>query len=644
MQLLALLTSLALVCRLSSGFFGPVVVRKTSVIGTSRRIPPSLLTAGMSAGGDGDGAAVSPKRGRKSKANKVAELVAQGMDDSDAVAMVEAQSMGIPRKAKEGKGKGKDKDKGKGKGMGKGKGTSGSKLARDNMKLLDVGDEDGDGDDDGREVGQTGAKGISMGLDLDADLAALEEKLGILGDTDFSMDISSESRSAMEAISEDDLKEAIRSVQSGGGMEGMDEFLKMVESGEAAGDPPQRLQRPEGTEGTEGTEGVAPALDSVYITGKDVVAVVAVATDGVVVDAEAEVKAGADPIKKRRGRPPATVAATTAAAAATATTSNAGEHPVVIDGKVLDGDEFDLGVDPPPLEEFRRLMESLGPDNIFEDDSDDEGGASSWGGPSGGGDGRRLGELNEDELAALTAEVQKELADEDLPILRNLQERGWYPKVYAGGKPEREPANPAGPPGTFVDNTKNIGVIKSRDREEGGSGLSAKAQKMVEHYRLPADAASPWRVQIVSVVTNSSRNSTALSMVNKVYDVIKEGTGDDPRINYQTVCYSFADDEPFDELEDSVQMWLESYNTYHLIDGAACKEVFGCIMPHIVLGEKNLAAIVDKVKFALDEDSMGGSNLTPRLRRVRLRGGAAHMTTGFNTEHLDAEFSVVSVR
>jgi len=574
-----------------------------------------LLTAAMSAGGDGNGAAASPKRGRKRKADKVAELVAQGMDNSDAAAMVEAQSASIPRKAKDSK--------------GKGKGASGSKLARDDVKMFG----NGDGDGDGRVVGQTGAKGISTGtcFDLDADLAALEAKLGSLGDTDFSMDISSESRSAMEAISEDDLKEAIRSVQSGGGMEGMDEFLKMVESGESAGDLP---------EGAEGTEGVVPALESVEFAGKNVVSVVAAATEVTQVVAE--------PVKKRRGRPPApttatgTATATTGAATASTAAGNAGE-PVVIGGKVLDGDDFDLVVDPPPLEEFRRLMESLGPDNIFEDDSDDEG-ASSWGGPSGDGDGRGLDELDEDELAALTAEVQKELAEEGRPIPRSLQERGWYPKVYAGGKPEREPANPAGPPGTFDDNTKHIGVIKSKDREEGGNGLSAEAQKMVEHYRLPADEASPWRVQIVSVVTNSSRNSTALSMVDKVYDVIKEGTGNDPRIKYQTVCYSFSDDEPFDELEDSVQMWLESYNTYHLIDGAACKEVFGAIMPHIILGERNLAAIVDKVKFALEEDGMGGSNLTPRLRRVRLRGGAAQMTTGFNTEHLDAEFSVVSVR
>ena len=41
---------------------------------------------------------------------------------------------------------------------------------------------------------------------------------------------------------------------------------------------------------------------------------------------------------------------------------------------------------------------------------------------------------------------------------------------------------------------------------------------------------------------------------------------------------------------------------------------------------------------------MGGALLTPRMRRVRVRGGAGEMIMGFNTEKLDSEFSVVSVR
>ena len=67
-------------------------------------------------------------------------------------------------------------------------------------------------------------------------------------------------------------------------------------------------------------------------------------------------------------------------------------------------------------------------------------------------------------------------------------------------------------------------------------------------------------------------------------------------------------------------------------------------MPHIMLSENNLNAIVKQVQWALSEDSLNGCLLTPRLRRMRFRGGASEMIMGYNTEHLDSEFSVVSVR
>ena len=151
-------------------------------------------------------------------------------------------------------------------------------------------------------------------------------------------------------------------------------------------------------------------------------------------------------------------------------------------------------------------------------------------------------------------------------------------------------------------------------------------------------------MQIVSVVTNSSANSTALDMVQKVYAHLRAGTDNDPRVSYQVLCFTQEDDQPVEELFDSVQMWSEGYNTYHLIDGKAMQEAWGAIMPHIMLSPKNLDAVLAQVKWALYEDEMNGALLTPRLRRVRFRGGAQEMTTSFNTEHLESEFSVVSVR
>jgi hypothetical protein len=102
--------------------------------------------------------------------------------------------------------------------------------------------------------------------------------------------------------------------------------------------------------------------------------------------------------------------------------------------------------------------------------------------------------------------------------------------------------------------------------------------------------------------------------------------------------------QPFPVLKDKIHMWCEGYNTYHLIDGAAMHESWGRLMPDILLSKGNLAAVLDKVRWALYEDTMGGTLLSPRMRRTRLRGGAQEMDGGYNTQVLDSEFSVVSVR
>lgn len=51
-----------------------------------------------------------------------------------------------------------------------------------------------------------------------------------------------------------------------------------------------------------------------------------------------------------------------------------------------------------------------------------------------------------------------------------------------------------------------------------------------------------------------------------------------------------------------------------------------------------------QVRWALNEDELGGALLSPRMRRIRVRGGAQEMIMGYNTEELDVEFSTVSVR
>jgi hypothetical protein len=91
-------------------------------------------------------------------------------------------------------------------------------------------------------------------------------------------------------------------------------------------------------------------------------------------------------------------------------------------------------------------------------------------------------------------------------------------------------------------------------------------------------------------------------------------------------------------------MWLESYNTYHLIDGLAMKEAWGGINPDIVLAPKNLQAILDQVRWALAEDANEGALLSPRFRAIRLEGGAHTLRMGYNAQSLDDEYSVVNTR
>lgn len=67
----------------------------------------------------------------------------------------------------------------------------------------------------------------------------------------------------------------------------------------------------------------------------------------------------------------------------------------------------------------------------------------------------------------------------------------------------------------------------------------------------------------------------------------------------------------FEGLHKSFQMWLESYNVYHLIDGHSQLMQWGSIMPHILNSPKNREALAAKVMYALEEDSLDTLSLSP---------------------------------
>jgi hypothetical protein len=522
----------------------------------------------------------------------------------------------------------KTKTKSKTEAKAKGKGRPKSKPVEDNDVLVSTSvDTDIDLEYSSSTEIYTGQDKTSemapLGMDnLDKDLAELEADFGQMGEQFVGWDINEDSRSALESISQDDLRDALESLSSkskGASGGGMDDFLSQLKIGDAntninVNDDDINVHLPipdtdtdtDTNERTSTSVGVGAGGLSTNSLDMKQVSVLNANTN-----AEADTESSALPVKRGRGRPKKVPDEVLSTSMVNKNGYNTNE--------IKDTSEIDAQAS--PREEFLSLYKIVGPksknDDLVRSYTVEQ---------------KELEDLSEDEFLALKAAVEREIEEDDKPIPLNVQEKGWYPKKYNGGKPQREPALPVGP----GDNThfkKNTGLAKPN-----------KTFAKEEFYQSPADEPSDWRVQIVSVVTNSSTNSTALDMVDKVYDYIKKGTDNDPRIQYQTICYTFADGEPFDELEDSIQMWLESYNTYHLIDGAAMKEVWGGIMPHIVLGEHNLEAVLDRVKYALVEDTMGGAILTPRLRRVRLRGGASEMKTGFNTEHLDSEFAVVSVR
>ena len=89
--------------------------------------------------------------------------------------------------------------------------------------------------------------------------------------------------------------------------------------------------------------------------------------------------------------------------------------------------------------------------------------------------------------------------------------KAWLPLVYEGGKSSRVVSKPE--------------IAKSLD------------WWLIDHEgAAPAD----WRVQVISVVTNSSNvNTTALEMVQMVYGHIQKclTPEEKERINFQILCY-----------------------------------------------------------------------------------------------------------
>jgi hypothetical protein len=252
---------------------------------------------------------------------------------------------------------------------------------------------------------------------------------------------------------------------------------------------------------------------------------------------------------------------------------------------------------------------------------------------------------------------------------------------------------------SFDDNNANTDNTQSSSSSSSSLmqalGLSdASLSLLIERQHGEMTQAARTRVKVVAAVSGSAdpAANSDLRAALRVFEHIKLGLRqqndddddrDDGLVEFETIVYNSghdnsSNDDNDDSINDSssdssdseggevvvtstaatdsnsdsgvseglggvLQMWAEGYNTHHLVDGFAMRSAWGGVNEDILLSEGNLAAILDRVRWALKEGDQGAM-LTERLRAVRLRGGAKEMAMGFNTDQLEAEYSVVSVR
>lgn len=191
-------------------------------------------------------------------------------------------------------------------------------------------------------------------------------------------------------------------------------------------------------------------------------------------------------------------------------------------------------MDPPPLEDFRRLMESLGPESMFEEDV--------------------FYDENYERIEGRPEAVEQDLFEE---LDWSEEEQYVLPYKYEGGDPKKsfKKAVSSGKSreinlqlgeSTLLDEDVSEGEVLDQDEVEGSY------EDELDWDLYAHEEPSPCRVLIVSVVTNSTQNSTALEYVQKVYDYLREGTNHDKRIHYQTICLAYDNGQVIAKLFQTV--------------------------------------------------------------------------------------------
>lgn len=189
-----------------------------------------------------------------------------------------------------------------------------------------------------------------------------------------------------------------------------------------------------------------------------------------------------------------------------------------------------------PLEEFKRLMESLGPNSFMDDDllfgiSD---------------------EPEIDEALILSGKQIRNTWDKDNVVVEMREVEGLGEcefrdgELWQGGEipdgpllprvlPEEDPYNDV-----YAPNYYEGGKMRSNfEKFKIDPKTINEAQNFSMYlHTIEQDERIEARVRIISVLTTSETNSTALDIVNKVYDYIKAGTEQDKdKIEYEIHCY-----------------------------------------------------------------------------------------------------------
>lgn len=214
-----------------------------------------------------------------------------------------------------------------------------------------------------------------------------------------------------------------------------------------------------------------------------------------------------------------------------------------LDGLDLDSAEFSVAAAKDPLEEFKRLLESLGPDSMFTDDllfgmEDDV-------------------EIDEDMILA-GKQMREYSYSEGVEVMVEMRDTVDGEREFRDGEMWNGHELPAGELTPRVDPLEEDPYydVYAPNIYEGGKMQSALERFKVDpktatvarnwnfyNYAQEPDEAIATRVRVISYVTNSTRNSTALDIVNKVYDYIKKGTEHaKDKIDFEIHCYKYDDD------------------------------------------------------------------------------------------------------